>query len=333
MENHWLYGSRTPSTSNRSRRTARSVRSAKGSRLRSRHGRYLSTRENDTQEAEEEDAQSPPRYDVTCKPHGLAVIIAVENYNRDEDYRLSRELPTRPGTQDEVARLRRILEDLDYTVLVYPDLTACQLKMKSDMIAEKDHTSYDSFICCVLSRGTNTHVYGSNGIPVRLHDFIGNFTGSRCPSLGGKPKLFFVESHPAPKVRIDRMHDVTHVYGEKLRVRFSGYHLDLKCDFIDSDPVVDMETDPSDLDFLVAKCVWKYRTRYPPLGSSFLTRVAHALERANSKRDMFPAINEAVTAFKDEIGESEANVMLTSTLRKELYLRTNCRAKSVTFRD
>ncbi|XP_077997663.1 caspase-3-like [Glandiceps talaboti] len=274
------------------------------------------------------------RYEMSSKPHGLAVIIAVEHFNKDRELPQSLQLPRRNGTQDEVDYLQRVFEDLGYTVLLYPDLTAYKLKIKSDAFSEKDHSIYDSFICCILSRGTDTHVYGSDGLPVKLYDFIGNFTGRRCPSLGGKPKLFFVDSHPAPKVSLDRVQQIEKLYNEKINIRFTGYDLDLNCEVSGGEQMVATETSPTDADFLVASCVRKYRGKSPAEGSSFVTRLAHALEKSHGRKEVYQVMSDVTEDFRGEISSIDSVVKLKSTLRKELYLGNKSnRIKSVTFRS
>ena len=61
-------------------------------------------------------------------------------------------------------------------------------------IAFKDHTAYDCLVCCVLTHGVLGHVYGSDGRIVRIQQLTRCFSSSRCPSLAGKPKLFFIQA-------------------------------------------------------------------------------------------------------------------------------------------
>ncbi|XP_070571274.1 caspase-3-like [Ptychodera flava] len=272
------------------------------------------------------------RYETTSKPHGLVVIVAIENFNRDKDCPHSLQLANRPGTQDEVAYLRRAFESLGYIVLVYPDLTAAKLKLKTGLFSDKDHTHYDSFVCCILSRGTRTHIYGSDGVPIKLYELISDFNGRRCPSLGGKPKLFFVESHPAPKANVD-VQFAEKVYGEKFNVQFAGYNLNLNCELSGGEQVATVETRPTDVDFLIAACTWKYRGKIPPSDASYVTRLVHAMEKSNGRKDITRALTDASDEFQGEINTIDSRVKFTSTLRKELYLCTDkpTRARSVTF--
>ena len=60
------------------------------------------------------------------------------------------------------------------------------------LVAKEDHSDADCFVCVILSHGTDGHVYGTNG-RVSLDSLIKPFKGDECPSLAGKPKLFFVQ--------------------------------------------------------------------------------------------------------------------------------------------
>ncbi|XP_021105895.1 caspase-8 isoform X2 [Heterocephalus glaber] len=57
-----------------------------------------------------------------------------------------------------------------------------------------DHGDRDCFICCVLSHGNSGIVYGTDGQEVPISELTSYFTGSKCPSLAGKPKVFFIQA-------------------------------------------------------------------------------------------------------------------------------------------
>ena len=57
-----------------------------------------------------------------------------------------------------------------------------------------DHTNYDCFVCCILSHGTTGHIYGADGNLVNISDLTGPLKSVVCPTLAGKPKLFFIQA-------------------------------------------------------------------------------------------------------------------------------------------
>ncbi len=66
--------------------------------------------------------------------------------------------------------------------------------MTNDYIlaAQADHSDADCFVCAILSHGEEGYVYGTNG-RVTVDSIVKNFKGDVCPTLAGKPKLFFIQ--------------------------------------------------------------------------------------------------------------------------------------------
>jgi hypothetical protein len=56
----------------------------------------------------------------------------------------------------------------------------------------EDHSDVDCFACVILSHGDDGIVYGTNGT-IKLASLFAMFKGDQCPSLAGKPKLFFIQ--------------------------------------------------------------------------------------------------------------------------------------------
>ena len=55
-----------------------------------------------------------------------------------------------------------------------------------------DHSEVDCFACAILSHGDEGVVYGTDGI-VKIDELVSPVKGANCPSLIGKPKLFFIQ--------------------------------------------------------------------------------------------------------------------------------------------
>ena len=80
-------------------------------------------------------------------------------------------------------------------VQIFRNLTASELTHQLMQIALQSHENYDSFVCCILSHGyLDVGVYGTDGKPVKIDDITSLFKGNVCPTLAGKPKLFFIQS-------------------------------------------------------------------------------------------------------------------------------------------
>ncbi|KAM6236425.1 caspase-9 isoform 4-T4 [Spheniscus humboldti] len=77
------------------------------------------------------------------------------------------------------------------------------LEMVSELqkLARRDHSALDCCIVVILSHGCQTShiqfpggIYGTDGKPIPIEKIVNYFNGSNCPSLRGKPKLFFIQA-------------------------------------------------------------------------------------------------------------------------------------------
>lgn len=59
-------------------------------------------------------------------------------------------------------------------------------------VGSLDHSKSDCLAMVVLSHGLKGFVYGVDDF-VEIEDLLSPFKGDRCPSLVGKPKLFFIQ--------------------------------------------------------------------------------------------------------------------------------------------
>lgn len=89
------------------------------------------------------------------------------------------------------------------------DLEAKQIFAKVNEYSKKDHSNMDCFVCFILSHGEKGKIKGVDNELVNIKDLLSCFSGSNCPSLAGKPKLFFIQAcqgsvgHPAVTVKED----------------------------------------------------------------------------------------------------------------------------------
>uniref|UniRef100_A0A5F9DF13 CASP8 and FADD-like apoptosis regulator n=1 Tax=Oryctolagus cuniculus TaxID=9986 RepID=A0A5F9DF13_RABIT len=122
----------------------------------------------------------PPeeRYRMQSKPLGICLIIDCTGNN--------------------VEALQNTFASLGYEV------QPCSARRVDDVIRTlgqvacmPQHRDYDSFVCVLVSRGCSQSEFGvdenHSGFP--LHGIRRMFTGDSCPSLIGKPKLFFIQNY------------------------------------------------------------------------------------------------------------------------------------------
>ena len=93
------------------------------------------------------------------------------------------------------ANLRETFDKLDFVVKYHENLTDTgMLHVLVDIAHNTDHKNFDCFVCCILTHGVLSHLYGTNGKLVPIKDLTSVFQANRCPSLAGKPKLFFLQA-------------------------------------------------------------------------------------------------------------------------------------------
>lgn len=105
--------------------------------------------------------------------------------------------------------LKRVFKWLQFDTVEYMDLEANQIFAKIKEYSKKDHSNMDCFVCFILSHGEKNKIKGVDNELVNIKDLLSCFSGSNCPSLAGKPKLFFIQAcqgyvgHPAVAVKED----------------------------------------------------------------------------------------------------------------------------------
>ena len=144
-------------------------------------------------------------------PHGIALIISnIEFDNRrhkrdggDVDERNLQDLFSPKYLNYKVVLLKDLTghqidltlrlvsgyEGLTYAKLTENDREALKALSNGDNLISADH---DSFICCLLSHGTEGTVHGKDGKKFDLTN-IYNYLGP-CKHLSGKPKMAFIQA-------------------------------------------------------------------------------------------------------------------------------------------
>ena len=82
------------------------------------------------------------------------------------------------------------------------DVSAADMTRLIHDMARLDHSDYDCFACCILTHGRLGEVFGSDGVSVEIRDLTAALKPSSCPSLAGKPKLFFVQACQGKKTQV-----------------------------------------------------------------------------------------------------------------------------------
>ncbi|XP_009500812.1 caspase-8 [Phalacrocorax carbo] len=140
-------------------------------------------------------------YKMENNPHGYCVILNNHSFkNPRED---------REGTMKDGEAVKRVFKWLQFETVEHMDLEAEQMYAKVKEYSKKDHSNMDCFVCFIFSHGEKDKIKGVDHEFVNIKDLLSCFSGSNCPSLAGKPKLFFIQAcqgsvgHPAVTVKED----------------------------------------------------------------------------------------------------------------------------------
>ncbi|XP_045188502.2 caspase-7-like [Mercenaria mercenaria] len=123
-------------------------------------------------------------YKMDFPRRGKAVVINNEKF---------KDSPQRKGTNVDMTRICNRLERLGFEVERHNDVTCNQIMSAFVNSANEDHNDADCFAGVFLSHGGSNEIHGTDGI-LKLNTIFELFQASRCTSLAGKPKLFFVQS-------------------------------------------------------------------------------------------------------------------------------------------
>ncbi|KAG5443760.1 Caspase-3 [Clonorchis sinensis] len=99
----------------------------------------------------------------------------------------------RYGTDKDADRVERLFKRLGYHVQRYFNVNQAMMQRLFHEASTLDHSCFDSFVCFILSHGENGMIYATDG-PVSVEAVVSCFRGDRCPTLIGKPKLFFLQA-------------------------------------------------------------------------------------------------------------------------------------------
>ena len=91
--------------------------------------------------------------------------------------------------------IQYLFQQLDFIVKVYTELSRHEIENTISIVSETDHSNYDIFIIFVMTHGNaQGNIFCSDGRCMTVKDLMAAFVPSKCPSLSGKPKLFFIQT-------------------------------------------------------------------------------------------------------------------------------------------
>lgn len=138
--------------------------------------------------------------------------------------------------------------------------------------SQKNHDG-DCFVCCIMSHGCTDGVYGTDVKTISRDDIFGPFSGTSCPSLINKPKVFFIQACRGKEY---------HLPVETQADSYQEVEKDLESeDEASSDAdAVQMSTIPSEADFLIVRSTVKGYVSFRETisGSWFIQSLCKQLE-------------------------------------------------------
>ncbi len=117
---------------------------------------------------------------------GLALIFNHQNFADKFDF-----VP-RNGTMHDKIRLEELYGKVGFEVQSYDDLKFEEIEGIIDKVSVQDHAGSDCLLVTVLSYGTESSLFAFDK-EYATQILWSSFTGDKCPSLAGKPKIFIIQ--------------------------------------------------------------------------------------------------------------------------------------------
>ncbi|XP_059489240.1 uncharacterized protein LOC132204635 [Neocloeon triangulifer] len=144
-------------------------------------------------------------YKMTHNRRGKAIIFNHEFFNMSN-------LSVRNGTNVDGENLRDTFEALGFDVTLHKDLILSDIEYVVNKAAKENHSDADCIAIVVLSHGEDKILYAKD-TEYKPELLWNPFTADKCPTLAGKPKLFFIQACQGD--RLDR--------GVMLTTQHDGY--------------------------------------------------------------------------------------------------------------
>ncbi|XP_063976031.1 caspase-1-like [Diachasmimorpha longicaudata] len=125
-------------------------------------------------------------YNMSHAKRGLALIFNHEFFTVSH-------LKPRSGTNVDCEQLVSTLKDLGFEVKDFHNATHRDIAKNLEAVADKDHSNHDCLVVAVLSHGELGLLY-AHDTPYKADTIWSYFTADKCPTLAGKPKIFFIQA-------------------------------------------------------------------------------------------------------------------------------------------
>jgi len=163
-------------------------------------------------------------YHVTSGARGVCLIF------ENDMFHTGLGLAKRKGSSLDRILMANTFRRLRLEVRVHQNLTCKEIQDTLEAVGMDDHTKASLMVVVVLSHGNEGIFYGYDGA-YPAHKVWQPFTADRCPSLAGKPKLFFIQACQGN--RMDKGAEVVQQTGRRESTdSFASYRTPLHADFL-----------------------------------------------------------------------------------------------------
>lgn len=130
-----------------------------------------------------------------------------------------------------------------------------------------DHMNKDCFVCCILSHGDKGIIFGTDGQEIPIQELTTSFTGLKCFSLAGKPKVFFIQACQGD------------AFQRGITIETDSGELDSS---VEADARFQLECIPDEADFLLGMATVKDYVSYrsPTQGTWYIQSLCQHLENS-----------------------------------------------------
>lgn len=245
-------------------------------------------------------------YNMNHIRRGRCIIIN----NRIFDPRT--QLNERKGTDKDAMSLTDCFTQFNFDVERIEDASHSEIKGRLRELSQQDYSKDDCLVVCVLTHGDRGVLWARDS-RYAVDDVYSNFTGDRCPTLAGKPKLFFIQACQGSS--FDR-----------------GVHLKASGDEVDAAQYFKI---PTWADILIAYSTIPgfYSWRNPSHGSWFIQKLVEVVNKYHDSMDllsMLTVVSRKVAyeceSFCPGQGDFDGNKQvpcITSMLTRRVFLSTN----------
>ncbi|XP_042890408.1 caspase-1-like [Penaeus japonicus] len=135
--------------------------------------------------------RTDPDYNMRHKERGHALVLAYENFSSSGP-------PRRSCAEHDVHIVTKAFKKLNFVVTTHWDLRKEKFLATLKQESERDHSDHDCLAVVVMSHGgvnnNKEEFIWTYDNKVDTTELWKNFTPEKCPSLAGKPKLFFIQA-------------------------------------------------------------------------------------------------------------------------------------------